>query len=56
MSTKQLIVNRLIHLGRLAQLPGFDLQCEKKFMEMTDELLLTFFELVVIQSHKDGVQ
>lgn len=56
---KQIVIRRLIDLGIQTKLPGFDDSVDKlnaKFNNMPDDLLLTFFELIVVQSHKDGFQ
>lgn len=56
---KQIVIARLIDLGNQTKLPGFDDSVDKlnaKFNNMPDDLLLTFFELIVVQSHKAGFQ
>lgn len=54
----QLII-RLIDLSKQSKRPGFEGTYEslmEKFYPMPEDLLLTFFELTVIQTHSDGIQ
>jgi hypothetical protein len=59
---KKVMSTRLITIGTQCQLPGFGGNLEstqrlrKQFEEMDDQLFMTFFELIIIQAHKDGHQ
>lgn len=56
---KSIIIKRLINIGTQMKLPGFEGPEHKtfmKFVSMPDDLLMTFFELIVIQSHQSGIQ
>ena len=55
---KQQMIDRLIHLSKGTNLPGFDepTKVHEKFINMPDDLFMTMFELIVIQAHRDGHQ
>jgi hypothetical protein len=56
---KDLLILRLITLARQGNLPGFEDNLEslvRKFNDMPETELLTFFELIVLQLHKIGIQ
>ncbi len=58
-SMKDLIIERIIDLGRKSNQPGFegtDISLSTKFAMMPEKELLTFFELLIIHSHADGYQ
>ncbi len=56
---KDVLVGRLIDLGKQGSFPGFEdsiESLERKFNSMPEKELLGFFELVVLQCHRDGIQ
>ena len=56
---KELLIRRMIEVGRQCNLPGFvveEARLISQFSNQNEASLLTLFELTIINAHRDGIQ